>query len=104
MAGIPVAVPELLFGQGLHHAVTDFACLLQPTYFKITIPCHTFYHDHIHMVKFSLMIHRNMEVFDEIARTVVDGLRELGRDTVLVLCNNLASMCASESALGKRQV
>jgi hypothetical protein len=45
-----------------------------------------------------------MEVFDEIARTVVDGLRELGRDAVLVLCKNLVSMCASESALGERQV
>jgi hypothetical protein len=47
---------------------------------------------------------RNMEVFDEIAHTVFEGLRELGRNAILILCPHLGTGCANSSYTGDRQV
>jgi hypothetical protein len=47
---------------------------------------------------------KNIEVFDEIAFTVYEGLRELGRDAILILCPHLGEGCANETYSGSRQV
>lgn len=84
-----------------NRCVNDFSVLSTTTAPVVSSSCNCLY---FLSQCYFLRPRRNMEVFEEVAVTLAEGIKELGRDAIVIRCRNLAEGCATRAVVGDRQV